>query len=62
VSEPNPFNVRCGECEHVWTAALLPMEMAAAARLLMNVRCPNCGNGPKKIFCAPGAALKQGRR
>ena len=53
----SPFNVRCGSCKHVWTAAWLPMEMSACARLLLGARCPACGHGPKGIFVAHGEAV-----
>lgn len=49
-----PFNVKCGSCKHVWTAAWLPMEMGLCARLLGKAHCPACGNGPKGIFVASG--------
>ena len=45
-----PFNVICGGCEHIWTAAYTPMEMGVFAKLLKGVRCPNCGGASKNIF------------
>lgn len=51
-SEKKPYRVRCGSCEHVWTAAYLPMVAVKAARLLMGLRCPMCAEGAGKIFMA----------
>lgn len=59
---PSPFNVRCAACEHVWTAAWLPIEAMKFATLTKNLHCPNCGNGPKKIYAAPRQATVMGRR
>lgn len=52
----SPLNVRCGSCQHVWTAAWLPMEMALVARTVGRAHCPACGTGPKGLFVAPGEA------
>lgn len=52
-ADRNPFNVRCGKCSHVWTAAWLPMEASVFAKLAGRLHCPNCGNGPKQLFAAP---------
>lgn len=47
-----PFRVRCGKCQHVWTAAYLPMEVGSCCRLLKGVRCPMCAAGGREIFLA----------
>lgn len=47
-----PFWAECGKCRHQWAAAYLPMEVAAAAKLMMQARCPMCGHGPKGILIA----------
>lgn len=47
-----PFWAECSKCRHQWAAAYLPMEVSAAAKLMMSARCPMCGNGPKGIFVA----------
>lgn len=53
----SPFNVGCGSCRHVWTAAWLPMEMDRVAKLLLGIHCPARGGGPKGIFVAPDATV-----
>jgi len=50
----SPFNVQCDKCQHVWTAAWLPMEARTFAKVTARLHCPSCGNGPKEIFAAPG--------
>lgn len=32
----------CGECDHVWTIAWLPMPLEKAAELMKGARCPKC--------------------
>lgn len=44
------LRVHCGECQHRWVAAYLPMEMSKMGRLLKGLRCPKCVGDPKKIF------------
>lgn len=34
------FWAKCGACSHCWPAVYLPMEMAAAAKLMTAARCP----------------------
>lgn len=44
-----PF--RCGACRHEWVGELVfdcPLDVAIAA--IKAVRCPACGQGPRKIF------------
>ena len=48
-----PFNVKCGACKHVWTAAWLPMEASLFGKVAKAIHCPACGNGPKGIHVAP---------
>lgn len=45
-----PFNVRCGACGHVWTAAYTPMGMTRLGKVLKNIHCPACGEPSKNIF------------
>ena len=45
-----PFNVRCDDCDHHWTAAYTPMELGRMANLLKGVRCPMCGASSQHIF------------
>lgn len=52
IEKKAPFNVRCEPCGYIWTAAWLPMPMGRLAKLTGSLHCPNCGNGPKKIFLA----------
>lgn len=40
----NAIWAKCRECNHVWPAAQLPMELGETARLLMVAICPSCGN------------------
>ena len=60
-SERNPFDVRCGACGHVWTAAYTPMEMGRMAALLKGVRCPACGEPSKNIFLVRKARVALSR-
>jgi len=53
--------VKCADCDHVWTAVHLPMEMAKAARLLKNTSCPNCAAGSKRVFLASAADIPGGQ-
>lgn len=39
-----PFNVQCGECEHIWAAAYLPILLDDIAKILLSASCPLCGN------------------
>ena len=47
--EKKPFWAHC-ECGHKWVAAWTPMPMDRMGRLLISLRCPMCGAGPKNIF------------
>ena len=58
----NPFTVQCGECQHVWAAAWLPMEAGLFGKVTSNLHCPSCGNGPKGIFCTPGKLTSPGEK
>lgn len=49
----SPMNVKCGKCNHVWTAAWLPMEMRKVAKVIGKLHCPACGNDAKDIYLAP---------
>lgn len=44
-----PFMTRCTKCNHVWTAAYLPMELTAFSKLAKGLCCPMCGAGSKDI-------------
>lgn len=46
----NTLNGRCGECEHVFIVAHLPMPLSTVADLMRRAACPKCGS--KKIFVA----------
>jgi hypothetical protein len=48
----SPFNVRCGDCQHVWAAAWLPMEMFKVAKIVRHLTCPKCAAPSKRIFMA----------
>ena len=37
------------KCNHIWTAAYLPMEMTLFGKLLQNLRCPMCAATNKDI-------------
>ena len=50
MSERRPFNVRCGACGHVWTAAYTPMGMTRLGKVLKGIHCPACGEPSKNIF------------
>lgn len=52
IEKKAPVNVACEPCGHVWTAAWTPMLMSKMAKLMGSLHCPNCSNGPKKIFLA----------
>ena len=41
---------RCGECNHIWVVAHLPMPLDQAAKLMMAARCPHGHAG--KVFVA----------
>ena len=49
-AEKEPFNVRCGQCEHAWIAAYTPMPLTVMGELLKGLRCPMCGIDSRKIF------------
>jgi Zn finger protein HypA/HybF involved in hydrogenase expression len=46
--------VNCKQCEHVWVALRLPMEMSKAAKIMVKLRCPNCAADAKKIRVGKG--------
>jgi hypothetical protein len=46
--------VNCKQCEHVWVALRLPMEMSKAAKVMIKLRCPNCAADAKKIRVGKG--------
>ena len=52
MADRQPLNVRCAACEHVWTVAYLPMELATAAMALKRATCPKCGE-TQRIYFAP---------
>lgn len=43
---------RCGECDHVWIVAHLPMSVDAVAKLAKRGACPVCAG--TKIYVATG--------
>jgi len=55
MSDPAPLDKgrlqgRCGDCDHVWVVAYLPMAVSRAAELARLARCPRGCEG--KVFCA----------
>ena len=46
----HPFDVRCGACEHKWSAAYIPMELGNFAKLIKGLSCPMCGQDSSKLF------------
>lgn len=46
------FYTSCADCNHVWIAAYLYMEVRKLARLMRGLHCPACGAGRKRIFMA----------
>jgi uncharacterized Zn finger protein len=46
--------VNCKQCGHEWVALRLPMEMGKAAKIMVKLRCPNCGADAKKIRVGKG--------
>jgi hypothetical protein len=50
-----PVDLRCGDCQHVWTGACLPMDLALFARLMQAAQCPMCGASGRRIFLAEAA-------
>jgi hypothetical protein len=42
----------CFDCGERWKVATIPMEVPKLVKLL-KTRCPNCGQGPKKIGLCP---------
>lgn len=46
-----PMVALCGasDCDHVWIALWLPMEMLMAAAVMKSLRCPLCGNPAPKL-------------
>ena len=51
-ADKEPFNVRCGECKHTWTAAYTPLSLVTMGELLQGLHCPMCGIDSSKIFAA----------
>lgn len=50
MSDGETLKARCGECDHVWIVAYLPMPLDKVAKLGMAARCPKGCDG--KVFCA----------
>ena len=50
-----PFRVRCGDCEHEWVAAYLPMALEKWCRVIGSVHCPACGAPPDRVFIPTGS-------
>lgn len=48
--ERKPFWAKCSQCQHIWAAAYLPMNMTQAGEIFKRVRCPNCAS--KKVLVA----------
>jgi hypothetical protein len=46
----NVLKGKCGECEHVFIVARLPMPLDKAAKLMKSAACPQCAS--TKIFVA----------
>lgn len=46
-----PMVALCGasDCDHVWIALWLPMEMLMAAAVMKSLRCPLCGNPSPRL-------------
>lgn len=58
--ERKAFWAECGDCQHCWPAAYLPMEAHAAAKLLLRAACPMCAS--RRVFVAKqenGALLEK---
>lgn len=47
------FRAQCGECDHIWVVAYLPMDLSKVANIMKTARCPNCAGA--KLFVAPEA-------
>lgn len=63
MTEPRtPFNVKCGACQHVWQAAMLPMPLARMASLLKGLHCPDCGADSKQIYADQGGSKNEPTR
>jgi hypothetical protein len=50
VSEQETVKARCGDCDHVWVVAYLPLPLKDAARLAIAARCPHGHKG--KVYVA----------
>jgi hypothetical protein len=48
--QKQPLLVRCSKCNHVWTAAWLPMPLGVAGRLLKRIACPVCAASSRSIY------------
>lgn len=54
------FWAMCPACRHCWPAAFLPMEVEAAARLMIAARCPKgCDSRPVVPKQSDGALLEE---
>lgn len=50
MSDPKKaFWAKCGECDHIWIAHYLPMELHKAAKILGALHCPMCGVDASEI-------------
>lgn len=55
MTEPTPFVVHCGQCQHEWTAAYLPMDLETFGKVAAKAVCPFgcseelvlCGKAPR---------------
>ena len=46
--------VHCKTCSHVWVALRLPMEMRAAAQIMVKLHCPRCASDATLIRVGKG--------
>lgn len=46
MSTSNELRAKCrnGDCQHIWTVAHLPMDLAIVAKLAARAACPKCGD------------------
>jgi hypothetical protein len=45
-----PAWARCDKCQHIFTYAYLPMEIAKVVPLMQRLSCPMCANTDGKTF------------
>lgn len=47
-----PLWAKCGQCEHCWPCAYLPIDLAVMGKLLKKLHCPMCAADSKDVFVA----------